>query len=224
MAIPVVLIDDDENYLAVIQLVLEANGFRVSTATNGTSAKEVISREDPEVVLIDWNIPGQDGLSILKAIRADDRHRNKYLILVTARNDLQAKLQGMEAGADDYLTKPFDNQELLARIRVGVRTRELQRALSDHARRGAIYEMAVSIAHEIGNPLTTAKLLIQRLRRYPEVQRLLNVQTDLDTLNQELVRIENLVRKAQSLRDVKSIPYYDGISMIDLRSSSEPKK
>jgi DNA-binding response OmpR family regulator len=135
--------------------------------------------------------------------------------MVTARKEVEYRIEGMEAGADDYLVKPFDRKELLARLRVGLRTVALQREVANQARQKTVVEMAVSISHEIANPLATAMLLQQRLGRNSAIAEVPNVRDDLELLGKQLQRIETLVRRAQSIENVVSVPYAENITMID---------
>jgi DNA-binding response OmpR family regulator len=124
----------------------------------------------------------------------------------------------MSAGADDYVRKPFDHDELLARVRVGVRTRFLQRELAERVRLTTVLEMAGSVAHEIGNPLTAASLLVTSLRQNARITSDPAASQDLASLSSELERIEALVRRAQSITAASSSPYVDHLSIIQLRT------
>jgi signal transduction histidine kinase len=120
--------------------------------------------------------------------------------------------------------KPFDRKELLARLHVGLRTMQLQRSVAEQARQKTVIEMAVAVAHEIANPLATAFLLHQRIAKSSIVQDSPNLKQDLDLLDKQLKRIETLVRKAQSIETVVSVPYAKNITMIDLHQEGEKEK
>jgi phosphoserine phosphatase RsbU/P len=217
----ILVIDDDVECAAGLLQILNEEGFVAVFASDGNEAWDKIVSESPEVLLVDWNLPGCDGLQLLKKMRSDPAHRDRYAIMVTARMERSDIVAGMEAGADDYLTKPFNNDELLARIRVGLRTRELERELTDQARRTTIREMAGSVAHEIGNPLTAAKLLCQKIEARISATHSPEVEGDLQALTQEIRRIEQLVRRAQSMTHVRTKPYAGGLQIIDLKSPEE---
>jgi sigma-B regulation protein RsbU (phosphoserine phosphatase) len=110
-------------------------GYEVAGFADGTSAWEALQAEDaPRLVILDWLMPGLDGIEICGKMRAEPHVRPAYIILLTARTGRENVIQGLDAGADDYVTKPFDFDELRARVQVGVRVVELQNALSERVR------------------------------------------------------------------------------------------
>ena len=131
-----VLIVDDE---AVIRRLLETSlktwGYEVVTASGGEQAWEILKQDDaPALAILDWTMPGMDGLELCKKVRALQKSKKPYLIFVTAKARTQDIVTGLEAGADDYIVKPFQREELHARVRVGERLLELQAMLADRVR------------------------------------------------------------------------------------------
>ena len=117
-----VLVVEDESAIAeLIAINLRHAGFDVTVATDAESANREVDRVLPDLVLLDWMLPGQSGVQLARRWRADVRTRELPLIMLTARSDEADKITGMDAGADDYLTKPFSTKELLARIRAVLR-------------------------------------------------------------------------------------------------------
>ncbi|MGH2757440.1 MAG: response regulator transcription factor [Actinomycetota bacterium] len=113
-----VLVADDEAALrSLIKTNLQFEGFETLTAANGAEALSAIREQQPDIVLLDVMMPVMDGLAVLSEL-ARDEHRHTRVILVTAKTSTQAQLQGWELGCDDYLTKPFDLDMLIDRIRV----------------------------------------------------------------------------------------------------------
>jgi len=97
---------------------------------NGVDAWEVLQKDDaPQLAILDWMMPGMDGIEVCRKIRSRDQGVYRYVLLLTAKDDKQDVIAGLEAGADDYLTKPFDVDELRARVRAGKRILDLQAAL-----------------------------------------------------------------------------------------------
>lgn len=121
---PRVLIVEDEPAIAeLLAINLRHGGFDPVIARDGDEAKAAMGTILPDVILLDWMLPGQNGISLAKAWRADSRIKQVPLLMLTARGDEPDKIAGLDAGADDYITKPFSPQELLARIRAVLRRR-----------------------------------------------------------------------------------------------------
>jgi len=117
-----VLVVEDESAIAeLISINLRHSGFEVTIASSADQAQAVVDRVLPDLVLLDWMLPGQSGLQLAKRWRADARTRELPIIMLTARMEEADKINGLDAGADDYLTKPFSTKELLARIRAVLR-------------------------------------------------------------------------------------------------------
>ena len=121
---PRVLIVEDEPAIAeLLSVNLRHNGFTPIWAEDGEAAQRELGAVLPDVVLLDWMLPGQSGLQLARKWRADPRTKSIPILMLTARGDEPEKVAGLDAGADDYITKPFSTQELLARIRAVLRRR-----------------------------------------------------------------------------------------------------
>ncbi len=115
------VVDDDPSVREALELVLDLNGFGVSTATDGAEAIRTLAVDRPDAVVLDVLMPGLDGLEVCRRMRAiGDR---TPVLMLTARAEVSERVAGLEAGADDYLVKPFDLDELAARIRALLRRR-----------------------------------------------------------------------------------------------------
>ena len=132
----VLIAEDDPVSRKVLESTLTKWGHEVIVAANGREALHVLlSPDTPGLALLDWMMPEMDGLEVVQKVRAGGARPLPYLILLTARADKQSLVQALDAGADDYITKPFDRDELRARLQVGCRMVELHEQLLAHARR-----------------------------------------------------------------------------------------
>lgn len=118
MSVRVLVVDDEKNLVNLLRGYLEREGFEVHEALDGPSAVEVARRVRPDLIVLDWMLPGLDGPQVLSELR---RFSDAYVIMLTARTEEVDKIVGLSAGADDYLTKPFSPGELVARIRAMLR-------------------------------------------------------------------------------------------------------
>jgi len=120
--VPVLVVDDDIRMLRMMQHILELEGYRVLTASNGESALDIFDEETPDLVLLDIMMPIMDGYAVCRRIR---EFSQIPIIMVTAKGSDEEKVQGLDAGADDYIAKPFSSRELVARVRAVLRRTKL---------------------------------------------------------------------------------------------------
>ncbi len=114
----ILLVDDDPNISRLVQLYLEKEGFEVKTADRGDDALALFRKLPPDLMLLDVMLPGMDGWQVLKAVR---KTSSIPIIMLTAKDETFDKVLGLELGADDYITKPFDTKELVARVKAVLR-------------------------------------------------------------------------------------------------------
>jgi DNA-binding response OmpR family regulator len=123
--------DDDANTLNLVSKYLKDWRYEVMTARNGLEAIDIIQGSNPPpLIVLDWLMPEMDGIEVIKQVRKMEFSTPPYIILFTIRDEKQAIIEGLDAGANDYVTKPFDKDEFHARIRVGERFVELQNTLA----------------------------------------------------------------------------------------------
>jgi len=126
----ILLAEDDPIYRWLLQSQLVKWGCRVVAVKNGLEAWEALQAADaPQMAILDWIMPGLDGVELCRRIRATEQGAYRYVLLLTAKHHKEDVVAGLDAGADDYLTKPFNVDELRARVRAGSRILELQAAL-----------------------------------------------------------------------------------------------
>jgi two-component system, OmpR family, phosphate regulon response regulator PhoB len=126
MPASVLIVEDEPAILELIGVNLEHAGYETLRAASAEDANRLLSEMLPDLVLLDWMLPGQTGLALAKRLRGDARTRELPIIFLTARAEEPDKVAGLEAGADDYITKPFSTKELVARIRALLRRRKPQ--------------------------------------------------------------------------------------------------
>lgn len=121
MSDAILIVDDEQRIIDLARMYIEQEGFRVESATDGKKAYHKILEDEPALIVLDLMLPGMDGLEICRRVRAES---DVPIIMLTARSDDIDKIVGLELGADDYLTKPFNPRELVARIKAILRRSE----------------------------------------------------------------------------------------------------
>ena len=145
----ILIVDDEQRIIDLATMYLKPDGFRVLSATSGTAARRMILRDKPSLVVLDLMLPGMDGLEVCRRVREES---DVPIIMLTARSEDIDKIVGLELGADDYMTKPFNPRELLARIRAILRRAD-----------------RVDAAEDAPEPIQIGNLLIDPRRRRVEV-------------------------------------------------------
>jgi len=110
----VLIVDDDRKLLKMLQRTLSYEGLTVITAENGQEALTQVDEHQPEIIILDWMMPKMDGLEVMQRLRAENN--KTFILMLTARDALENRVEGLESGADDYLVKPFAPAELVARV------------------------------------------------------------------------------------------------------------
>ena len=118
---PVLVIDDEESIIDLIRLGLKYEGFEVVAANDGKEGIAAAQRTNPVFIILDWMLPDMDGLEVIRLLRSNPTTKDIPILLLTAKGEVGSRVQGLNTGADDYLTKPFSFEELVARIRAILR-------------------------------------------------------------------------------------------------------
>lgn len=126
----ILVVDDDMRIRRLLDRYLSRNGMSVLQAENGRDMRDVLDEEDIDLILLDLMMPGEDGISLARSVR---QQSDVPIIMVTGRSDTVDKVVGLEVGADDYVTKPFDERELLARVRTVLRRHHAPEESEHHA-------------------------------------------------------------------------------------------
>ncbi len=169
---PTILLVEDEPAIAeLISVNLRHNGFRPLWALDGDSARRELSAQLPDLILLDWMLPTESGLTLAREWRADPRTKEVPIIMLTAKGDEADRVSGLDAGADDYIVKPFSTRELLARIRAVLR-RNLPEPVDERLQVGALVLDVATHRVSLGaEPLKigpTEFKLLNYLMRHPE--------------------------------------------------------
>ena len=213
--------DDDDLMRLLLETVVRAAGHETVTVADGAEAWAIWERDRHPLVLLDWQMPTLDGLDVCRRIRAADPDGETFVIMVTARDSDQDLRSVLDAGADDYISKPVTPEQVRARLSIAERRiglmharRAAEKALAEARWLAGIGETTLTLQHEINNPLaallSNTSLIETGLLTPTEERDALNV------IVEQSRRIADVVRRLSALRDPKSVEYVLGSRMLDL--------
>src|SRR5262245_30782125 len=159
----ILAVDDTEENLEILKVRLEANGYEIFTASDGEEGLARARAVAPDLILLDIMMPKRDGISVLRELKQDEVLRAIPVILVTAKSDLHDVVEGLDAGGDDYLTKPFEHAALLARVRSMLRQKALHDTVQQQADRLANWNR--SLEQTVAKQVAEIER-VNRLRRF----------------------------------------------------------
>ncbi len=211
MAAPSILVVDDQPInVQLLKRKLEREGIRVSAAYNGLEALDLIKREKPDLILLDVMMPDMDGIEVCQRLQADEQTRSIPIIFITARTSKEGKIEGLSVGAVDYITKPIDLDETLARVQTQLRfvaiNREmidLQRRLVEARRAATIGAVTQGIAHNLNNLLGVVIGYLDLIKAYYDKPE--QVKKNAQHVEEAVHRIVSIIKQLSSLV-VKSRP------------------
>jgi DNA-binding response OmpR family regulator len=213
--------DDDPIVRALLHAVLERLGYSAEAVADGDEAWTRFQALRPPLVLLDIDMPALTGLEVCKLIRDCDPQRETFILVLTGRDTEDDLTAVLDAGADDYVTKPATPENLLARVMIAERRIKQERARREaeaEVRRSrwlaGIGETTITLQHEINNPLAAllghAELMMMDASKGGETSEQAKI------IHEQAKRIANVVKRLGELRDPKSVEYIAGSRMIDL--------
>ncbi|MGK9477093.1 response regulator [Melioribacter sp. OK-6-Me] len=210
----ILVVEDEKDTRFILEKLLTRNNYEVATAINGEDALEILKNFSPKVILADWTMPVLDGLSLCNILKADEKLKTIYFIILTARSSLKDRIMGLDIGADDFLVKPVENQELLARIRSGIRIYNLQNELKNAEHSKAVVDLACTIGHKINNPLSSLMLSLKSIENELSDENKLKLADDLKVMKESVERINKFVQQLIYLKNPEVVDYIDENRMI----------
>ncbi|GAB4269028.1 MAG: response regulator [Deferrisomatales bacterium] len=197
----ILVVDDNPDNVELLTKRLRALGYRTCEAYDGEQALAKVAEEDPDLVILDVMMPKLDGFEVCHRLKSDAKTRPLPIIMLTAKREVPDKIRGLDTGADDYVTKPFNPQELMARVRSLLSLRTFQEKRATEEKLGALGQMAEGVAHEVRNPMVTIGGFARRIRdRLPEgdplrdyAEHIIKEVQRLETMVEEIVRFKALM-------------------------------
>lgn len=219
-AATILVAEDDSAARTIVCRRLERAGYEVDAVADGVEALHRVHACVPDILVTDWMMPLLDGVELCRRLKKHTVYRRVYTILVTARDNREDRILGLDGGADDYITKPFDPDELLARVRVGVRLGRLQQELADQQHDRALVEMALALGHEINNPLTSLVGYLDMLLETDGDFSTERVRGWLEQCRDDAMRVAGIVSKLRQMKRPRLTQCVPGVQMVDIASST----
>lgn len=211
----ILVVDDDKKLTLLVRGFLEKEKYKVAEAYSGRMALDSIKEAKPDLIILDIMMPEMDGIEACKRIKADKDTKMIPIIMLTSMSNVKDKVQGLNAGANDYITKPFNPEELIARVKAQLRIKFLENELLKKEEVEAVVKMGIATAHEINNPLTVIignlELLLMKKENLSEED-----STNLNSILESAMRIKEIVSKMINITRVVETDYAQGKKMIDI--------
>ncbi|MCF8261959.1 MAG: response regulator [Melioribacteraceae bacterium] len=221
----ILIVDDQSSNVLFLEKKLIRSGYSTITAFDGNTALELARSEKPDLILLDIMMPGLSGYEVCEKLVASNETKNIPIILVTALISSSDLEKGLNAGAYDYIKKPFDNVELLARINSALRFSEYNKLMREAEKINTYAATVVTTNHELKQPLTLINLSISAIRRETTKE---NVSTDSILKRAEIIenatdQIIQLMDKLTSIKKPEIKDYVNDLKIINLSDQIERK-
>jgi sigma-B regulation protein RsbU (phosphoserine phosphatase) len=223
--------DDDEMMRLLIDAITTESGYEVEVAENGALAWAAYQRARPTLLILDWQMPGMDGLEVCRRVREADPSRSTFVLMITARDTDTDLARVLDSGVDDYLSKPLGADALRARLAIAERRialetkrREAEEELARARWLAGIGETTIALQHEINNPLAALLGSVSLLDMSNAMERLSPEDREsLDVITKQARRIAEVVKRLSKLKNPRSVEYLRGSKMIDLSPGAAPE-
>ncbi|MFH0736377.1 MAG: response regulator [bacterium] len=214
----ILVVDDQPDNVFILQDRLENEGYEVITAYDGPAGIEKAENEDPDLVLLDVMMPGMSGFEACKIITSSDKTKDIPVILVTALTSVEDIKEGLNAGAFDYIKKPFNKTELIARIKSALRFRETNQLYLEIEKIKTYAATIVTANHEIKQPLTLINLSVSAIKRELSKEEISReaVLKRVDIIDNAAKSIIQILEKLSSIKKPTFIDYVNNTQMIDI--------
>lgn len=220
----ILIVEDDLDERTLLEHILADTRMPIKVADDGEQALHLCLENPPAVLLSDWLMPKIDGVELCKRIKGNPQLKDIFFIMVTARTNPEDAVKALKIGADEYIKKPYDQHEIRARVGAGLRIVRQQELIAELEHIKAVKQVAISIAHELNNPLTPVvghfDLLAEEIGRLNQPQLLKR----LETIRTNLQRVSEIVRELCALDKPTVTPYAGNKMMVKLsqRQNKEP--
>lgn len=212
----ILVVEDSQIVQTLVRDILQAE-YDLEFQDDGLSGLAAALRGQPDLILLDIQMPEMDGYEVCRNLKTNDMTKEIPIIFITSLDSEAEKVRGFEAGADDYVVKPFYNQELQARVKAQLSSHKAKMQALKLERLTVFKEMAVAISHEINNPLTAILAFLHHLQK-ELTDAPATITTSLEGIREETLRIKHITGKLAVAAKAEKIRYNEAINMINLHN------
>jgi len=219
----ILVIEDDAVHRAVLENILSDEGYCVVTADNGQEGLELVAKEAPDLVITDIRMPIKDGYTVCRELRDNPKTKYVPVVILTANHDPDDLVYGFEQGAFDYILKPFENQELMARVNSAVKFKALRDELIAEKQKTVLLELAGGAAHELNQPLTIIKTTAYLLKSKIAADKFDKDEflKYFEKVDKSIERMSSIIANMKNLEEYQTKNYAMGQKIINLLDSHE---
>jgi DNA-binding response OmpR family regulator len=211
----VLVVDDVSKNLQVLVNILREKEYKISVADSGQKALEMMDRFIPDIILLDIMMPGMNGFQVCEKLKSSDKTKNIPVIFLTARTETEDVVKGFQMGAVDYVTKPFNKAELLARVHTHLELKTAQKEIIQLEQKNAVLAAAVTANHEINQPLTVLQGNFELFNHSLDQEGLTDKQRRFITRMQEsMEKIAAILKKFRDSTSIRFEDYIEGQKMV----------
>ncbi|MBU4319499.1 MAG: response regulator [Thermodesulfovibrionales bacterium] len=209
----ILIVDDAMDTVELLKKRFRSEGYDTAEAYNGEEALNKVPEYDPDLIVLDVMMPKIDGYQVCQRLKADEKTKYIPILMLTAKGEVEHKVKGLDIGADDYMSKPFDYKELSARVRSLLSIKATHKKKVEEEKTGALEQMMDQVAHEIRNPLTSIGGFARKVfTRLPEgdpnkkyMQMIIEDVAVLESMIKQLIELKSLsisMKEPSNINDV----------------------
>ena len=215
----ILIVDDVPKNLQVLGTILKEEGYLTYVAQNGLEAIERAKKTSPDLILLDVTMPEIDGYEACKALKAEHKTKDIPIIFITAKSDQEDETKGLQLGAVDYITKPFKQSIVKARVKAHLKRKQAEQDRIEKEKLEGVIEMAGAVCHELNQPmqalLAYCDLLVE------DVSDIGQTSEDVRKIKEQIGRMATITRKLMRVTKYETIDYvFEGKKIIDIDKAS----
>ncbi|MDX9786594.1 MAG: response regulator [Desulfobacterales bacterium] len=215
------IVDDNATNLSIMQALLDKEEYRTVITDNSLECLDILKSLTPNLILLDIDMPDMNGLEVCRIVKQDSRSSEIPIIFVTGLTDNKTINDAFECGGTDYIKKPINRVELLARIKSVLARQKYKQSLLEKERLAGVLEMAGAVCHELNQPLQVIQLYVDAIDSAQIKEK--GIRDALEQIRRQTVRMGSITKKIMQITKYESRDYLEGVRIIDIEKASSPK-